>query len=356
MMASQIYHTNEIKRLQRRRKAVTIVAGFKCEGGVVLCADTEETAGEDLKWSTTKVSIYDREWCQAGFGGSGFGKIADMLVERLKEDLDKGYNDLYMIRKAIRRTLLAAYDGEIKQLPYKERDKVVELLIALRPKKQQGVTLLTTHCAVDGEVHLYEVIGAGERLRHVVENLYRSDLPIGQAVLLGVHLVSLAKKYIGGVDGDTDVVILTSNGGISLERRKFSQMQERFFEQFNEALKELMLSVPDTSIRDKEVNQKLTAFAKDIKELRARYFRDIQNESLRHALSGKGQGDVYSRFPIGHTTQQGSSRSPRVGLQLSEGAQLAKALFDYADAQKKQKARPKRKSTKPTKRSAKKQT
>lgn len=327
---------------------MTIVAGFKCQGGVVLCADTQETAGNDLKWSTTKISKYETEWCQAGFGGSGFGKIADMLVERVKEEMDKGYNSLYKIRKAIRRTLLHAYDTEIKQLPYADENKVVDLLIALRPKKEQGVTLLTTHCAVDSEIHTYEIIGAGERLRHVAENLYRSDLPIGQAVLLGVHLVSLAKKYIEGVDGDTDVLILTSDGRISLERRQFSQMQERYFEQFNEALKDLMLSVPDTNIPTKEINKKLAAFAKDIKDLRKRYFRDMMNESVSHA----GQGDVFSRFAIGTTTEQGSSRSPRMHVPLSQAAQIAKTLIDYSEAEKK--ARQTLKSRTPKARSTKK--
>jgi ATP-dependent protease HslVU (ClpYQ) peptidase subunit len=175
---------------------MTIVAGFKCEGGVVLCADTQETAGKDLKWSTTKLTTYDKKWCQAGFGGSGMGQIADMLIERLKEELDNGYDNISRIRNGIRSTLRNAYETEIKQLPYPDEDKVVDLLIALRPKAQQGSVLVACHCAVDREIYSYEVIGAGEILRYVAENLYRSDLPISQGVLLGVHLVSLAKTSL----------------------------------------------------------------------------------------------------------------------------------------------------------------
>jgi hypothetical protein len=96
-------------------------------------ADTEESGGMDLKWSTTKLFAYDREWCQAGFGGSGFGPIAEMLIERLKEELDKGYDSLPGIRAAIRSVLRDGYENEIKLLPYEDADKVVDLLIALRP-------------------------------------------------------------------------------------------------------------------------------------------------------------------------------------------------------------------------------
>jgi 20S proteasome alpha/beta subunit len=354
MMASQISHTNEIKRSRQRRRAVTIVAGFKCQGGVVLCADTQETSG-NMKWPVEKLVAYEKEWCQIGFAGSDDGDIADMLIQRLQEGLNRRYDSIEKVRTYIRMTLQALYKNEINLLPWSEEAKTVRLLIAVRPKAQQEVTLFKALGPVLKEISAFEVIGAGEVVRYVAANLYRDDLPISQGVLLGNHLVSLAKKFVDGVSGDTHILTITAEGGVSFERSEYSQRQEHFFDGFNEALKSLMLSCPDTSIPKQEISKRLTAFAKDIKELRASYFRDIQNESLRHALSGKGQGDVYSRFPIGHTTQQGSSRAPRVRLQLSEGAQLAKALFDYADAEKRQKARPKRKSTKRTKKSTKKE-
>lgn len=303
----------------QRRKRVTIVAGFKCPSGVVMCADTEESAGVDLKWSTTKLFAYDREWCQAGFGGSVFGPIGEMLIERLKEELDKGYDSLPRIRSAIRSILRDAYENEIKLLPYDDRDKIVDLLIALRPRGQQDITLLKTHGTIDNEVHSYEVIGTGEAVRYVAENLYRNDLPIGQAVLLGTHLVRVAKKYAQGVGGDTHILILTSDGRMAFERIEFSRKQEEFFEQFNDALKDLTLSSPDTGLTNDQIFEKLEVFVERFIELRKNYFRNVMNESLRQALSGRGQGDVYSRFPPGQTAEQGAAKPLFMEVQLSPG-------------------------------------
>jgi 20S proteasome alpha/beta subunit len=332
---------------------MTLVAGFKCQGGVVLCADTRETA-EDIKLWVEKLSWYEQPWCQAGFGGSGHSDMIDMLVERIQAKLDKGYDNLRQVRNCIRLALHEGYEEEINPHPYPYAEKIVTLLIAVRPRGQQSVTLLKSTATVLHEVPAFELIGVGELVQYVARSLYSNDLSISQGKTLGVHLVSLAKKFVDGVDGDIHVLIVTSDGRIGIERVEYSQKQERFFEEFNVALTDLTLSCPDTSVSNKDVNRKLRTFASDVRGLRERYFRDVMNESLRHALSGKGQGDVFSRFPIGTTAEQGSSRSPRVHIPLSQGAQLAKILIDHAEAEKKPKARQTRKSDKPKHRPAKK--
>jgi hypothetical protein len=195
---------------------------------------------------------------------------------------------------------------------------------------RQDITLLKTHGTIDNEINSYEVIGTGEAVRYVAENLYRNDLPLGQAVLLGTHLVSVAKKYAQGVGGDTHILILTSDGRMEFERIEFSRKQEEFFEEFNDSLKDLTLSSPDTGLTNEQVFQKLEVFVKRFIELRERYFTDVMSESLRQALSGTGHGDVYSRFPVGHTTEQGSAEPLLIEVELSPTLQLAKALSDLS--------------------------
>jgi hypothetical protein len=355
-MASQIYHTNKIKRFRRRR--MTLVAGFKCKGGAVLCADTQETA-EDIKLWAEKLSHYEQGWCQAGFGGSGHGDMIEMLIHRIKAKMDKGYDNIGQIRDCIRLALREGYEEEINPHPYPDEEKIVTLLIAVRPRSQQSVTLLKSTATVLHEVSAFEVIGVGELVRYVAHSLYSNELSISQGKTLGVHVVSLAKKFVNGVGGDIHALIVTSDGRIGVERVEFSQKQERFFEEFNAALTDLTLSCPDTSVSNKDVNRKLRAFATDVRGLRERYFRDVMNESLRQALSGKGQGDVFSRFPAGTSSQRGSGIAPRMRVALSPGAVIAKTLIDLSEAEKKHKARQsrqERKSTKSTKRSTKKKT
>ncbi len=76
------------------RRAVTIVAGFKCKDGVVLCADTQETI-EHTKITAPKLRFEPRDMdsydgpseLMAVFAGAGEGPFVDKLVERTWEDM-----------------------------------------------------------------------------------------------------------------------------------------------------------------------------------------------------------------------------------------------------------------------------
>lgn len=310
----------------RRRKAVTIVAGFKCEGGVVLCADTQETA-QDIKLWVEKLSLYKQDWCQAGFGGSGHGDMVEMLVQRIKAELDKGYDSLTEVRDCIRLALREGYEHEIRHHPDPPEEKVVTLLLAIRPRAEQRMTLFKSTGPVLLEIPEYEVVGVGELVRYIAKNLYRPGLPISQAVVLGVHLVSLAKKYVDSVGGDTHVLVLTSDGRVNLERKEFSQKQEEFFEQFNEALKDLMLSCPDTSICNEEVFKKLAVFIEEITKLRIDYHRDMMNdESLKQALSGEGAGRRV--FEVSFRSND-TTRFSRAGIRLAAAKPRCGACEGY---------------------------
>src|ERR1700736_2006283 len=77
-----------------RGRAVTIVAGFKCKEGIVLCADKQETI-EPLKRHVPKLRIEPKRDFYGGdladelmvaFAGAGNGPFIDKLVSRAWED------------------------------------------------------------------------------------------------------------------------------------------------------------------------------------------------------------------------------------------------------------------------------
>lgn len=284
---------------------MTLVAGFKCFGGVVLCADTQENA-EDLKLWAEKLFYYNNEWCQAGFGGSGSSWIVDRLLERIGQEMDdRRCDNLRDVTNCIRFGLQEVYDKEIRLHPDKDEDKRSELLIAVRPKMQQEVTMFRTNGPVMSEVVGlgYQVVGVGEVVSYIAQNLYRHSLPISQGVTLAIHLVNLAKKYVDSVGGDTNVLILTSDGRIGWESTELSERKEKFFEEFNEALKHIILLCPDTSVPGKWVSSAIDAFATRIKALREQYFAKESEEATIQSLldwTQYGRRQVYRRFPQGY--------------------------------------------------------
>ena len=281
---------------------MTLVAGFKCRGGVVLCADSQEHA-QDLKFWVDKLFYYNEEWCQAGFGGSGPGWLVDRLLERIGEELDKRHDTIAAVRGSIRRALQDVYKKEVKLHPDDEKEKQAELLIAVRPKSEQQVTMFHTDGPVMHEVFGsgYQIVGVGEAAGYIAQNLYKADLSINAGVILGTYVTGHAKKYIDSVAGNTQILVVTDVGRIEYERVEASERKEKLFEDFNEALKELILLLPDTSQWEDYVTFNVNAFANRIKELRAQYLaKESEEHTLRALGPGKHPPEVYSRFPQGY--------------------------------------------------------
>lgn len=297
------------QKSRRRRNRVTIAAGFKCEGGIVLCADTQETSG-DIKLSVQKLVRYEREWCQAGLAGSGWnGILIDTLIQNIMHALDRGYDDIGRIEQAISHTLARFYRRDISLHPNLDGyEKVIDLLIALKPKGEDRVWLFRSEAASLKEVATQDVIGCGDVIRYVAHSLYRDNMPMSQAVTLGVHLVSLAKKHVDKVGGETNILEITSDGRLGWERIEDSERQERFLDRFNEALKEITLLFPDTSIPNDEVFQKLAIVFARLKELREQYFDEaIQSDLIQAITDPDGfQGHTYEHFRPGTMFRIGS--------------------------------------------------
>ena len=43
---------------------MTIAAGFRFDGGILFCADGEETTGPTVKISVPKIEIFDKEYAK----------------------------------------------------------------------------------------------------------------------------------------------------------------------------------------------------------------------------------------------------------------------------------------------------
>lgn len=137
---------------------MTLIAGFKCKGGIVLCADTLEEANP-VKYSVEKLLLYETDWCRVGFAGSGDqGDLIDTVVERIRERLDvKKPSKVADVKKAIRAALVSVYKNEFAALPAEQIDTRVILLIAVRAKNDDDASLLLANCSTLHEVARYDI-------------------------------------------------------------------------------------------------------------------------------------------------------------------------------------------------------
>lgn len=284
---------------------MTIVAGFKCEGGIVLCADTQETA-QDLKLWVEKLNSYEQAWCQAAFGGSGHGDMLEMLIQRIKSKLDKGYDNIAEVSDCIRQALREGYEQEINLHPDPANEKIVTLLLAVRPRAEKTVTLFKSTGPVLHEIDKYEIIGVGEIVNYVAKNLYRDRLPIGQGVVLGTHLVSLAKMYVESVGGNTHILVLTDSGQVQKVRLDETEISESFFEQCNKLLGELFLSYADTALHELEFADRVSNLAQQVILLRHKYLCMLQQRVMSIIETDPNFKDAYQKLPEGTRTVFGN--------------------------------------------------
>ncbi len=105
---------------------MTIIAGFRCSGGIVLCADTQETVGEISKRNVPKLRYESLDPLLSGIdlgvafcGASNNGPFVDKIVD-LAWDAAKRTTSLDDAAKAIEETIKTAYQefGEIYQSGY----------------------------------------------------------------------------------------------------------------------------------------------------------------------------------------------------------------------------------------------
>lgn len=61
----------KVKRPEKRKKRVTVIAGFQCTDALLMCADSEQSIGSDSKSQTRKIGCFTTGGIGAAIGGAG---------------------------------------------------------------------------------------------------------------------------------------------------------------------------------------------------------------------------------------------------------------------------------------------
>jgi hypothetical protein len=103
---------------------MSYIAVFHCHGGVVMCADTQETVGA-YKNYVEKISIIQDQSYPLAVGGAGFGDFIDVLtdeiVERTRSLKPKTKEELKAVLKG---ALAEVYEKDFKTLVVEKQHKM----------------------------------------------------------------------------------------------------------------------------------------------------------------------------------------------------------------------------------------
>jgi hypothetical protein len=237
----------------------------------VLCADTQETVG-DVRVTVNKLEPVDWGHYQLALAGSGNGDLIEgfaYALGRAIESWPEGADEEF-VRESIRDLLLDYHDNEVRIYPADSNNgRFFESIICIKPKGVEGQFFLWKLAGpIIMPVGDYALIGISAAIyTHELGRLYRSRISAGQAVLLAIHLLSLAKATSNYVGGETDIVVLRPDKLHPYSCDDIRLLESRI-EAFNRQMAKLVLACPDHTIPVAEFRALLNVFEDELMALR----------------------------------------------------------------------------------------
>lgn len=278
---------------------MSYLAAFRSADGVVMSADTQETVGDE-KVYVEKITIDRREPGQYGLviGGAGRGELVDGFVQQLTRKSKKSKpKNLSALEKLIEAVLTEFYAKDVHLLPGKGKG-IKFLISATCSVGGADVGLWRTSGARVFEVPKYAAIGYNAQLcQHVARRSYKSDLPLGQLVLLATYVVAISKSVAVSVGGeDTQVVVIRDNG-IYPEPVEYIRDLEGRLKSYEKQITDIFLACADTSIHVHVLQTLLAEFSETTLLLHRQHIdRTLEGKTLVDLMN---TNDPYAKRPVG---------------------------------------------------------
>lgn len=284
------------KRLSVRRKAVTIIAGFKCYEGVVLCADTQETL-EHAKRNIPKLRFEPKNQhgfpeqvspddLAVAFCGAGDGPFIDKLASVAWEDASVA-TSIDEACEAIENSIKRTY-REFGLIYQQGLCPEVQLIFGV--KMHHKSRLFSAVGPIVNEKSGYDCGGVGHYMADfLASRMYSEYLPVHQCVILAAYILFQSKEHVDGCGGDSQIVVLREDGSSGAVDWKRVKAITELLSQSDRDISELLLaaarlSTPDDKLKDSISN------AKEMLEV----FRSNQRDELERwdAMLSPPAGEV----------------------------------------------------------------
>jgi 20S proteasome alpha/beta subunit len=251
---------------------MTVAAGFVCQDGIVICADSQESAG-DYKFPVEKVLTRIDPWTEIAIAGSGFGPLVDMASQKIADRLMGGWDEYSIVQQRIEETLNELYERPFHFYPVATPDDTtVDLLIAVRLRKHHFPRLYHSSATAVVRVPEYAIIGSGRAVQYEVQNLYGKYMSVQRGILLAVQLLYIAKTVLRSVGGTGKIVTLGGTGLAIGEAGAWEiNESEKALKHFTSFTSTLLLNYMDLGFSDAEFAENLKNFAEHLYRTRSEY-------------------------------------------------------------------------------------
>jgi 20S proteasome alpha/beta subunit len=257
------------RRLKRRKKAVTIAAGFKFKGGIMLCADSQFNHGGTLKTSGKKIFIryFKKPKASIAFAIAGSVAHAQKAIRKICErinTIDSPTVAADSLVTAIEAALEPFYKDHIRTHPdYQKSDGPEFDLIIATWTQADGEKLYATSEDCCSEVEDYEFIGVGEYLaRYLVKDIYQPTMNIMEITTLATEALLQTKDNVPDCGGNSEFTVLLdiANGSFGNAVDFTISRIEKFSQPFSRGLHEILFAVQNLDFDEEKVKAKFRDF------------------------------------------------------------------------------------------------
>lgn len=270
---------------------MTIVAGFVCSDGIVICADSQESSG-DYKFPVEKLLITESQDLQVVVGGAGHGPMIDMAAGQISRMLRRrqpaSYED---IEVAITDELVSLYEREFPLCPVSDpEDRVIELLVGAKIRSLHKPVLFKTYATTVSRVSQHAIIGSGRAIEYQLYKLYHPPERTNRVIPIAISLLNVAEVVLRSVGGEERLVVLHEGeySGLDTPLPRDVEAVRRAQAQLESAAGEVLLDLLDVTKSDEDFQGTLFRFSSLAIDLRVSQVEAHRN--LMEAMKGLMKG------------------------------------------------------------------
>lgn len=255
---------------------MTIAAGFRFNGGLILCADTQETIQElhSKTWTpklivepADKIGKDSPDDLMIAIAGAGNGPFIEKLTE-LAWAASRNSLSFQDACDNIQQSIIRTHNdyGQVFQPGYLPS---VDLVYGVKMQGQSK--LFRSTGPVVNELRNYGSVGVGRYMADfLASRLHQRYLPGTQAIILAAYVLFQCKEYVEGCGGDSNIAVLNETGNsTTLHPWRIDTFGE-LIREIDMHLPQLLLSSLDYSVPPADFQKQLQFTLQVIAEIQKR--------------------------------------------------------------------------------------
>ena len=266
---------------------MTLIAGMRCQEGVIVAADTEHTDGV-IRFSEHKLIVHPSKRvmsCHLSglspqpyrvvIAGAGFSDYIKMTADDIIGKIDGRSLSIDEMSDAVKQAVQSTHEIIFKHWDVNDQNRpTVSLFVGLR--NGEDTTILRTQDVAVSEVETLSFAGSGESLaRYLAKGLYRRKYPASVVVNVIIQVFRAVKESGAYVGGNTDLCVLGKGKMFHLPGKDESYLWG-IQKNLDRAIRVSLLGAAGV---DPVVGHWIDELVKSVKELRKQRVEAVRNET-----------------------------------------------------------------------------